>query len=40
MHVADHDAEADARIGEQLVQAVLLRGEQANELLPLPGHQA
>lgn len=36
MRVRQHHAQTDARIGEQLVQPVLLAGELATEFLSVP----
>lgn len=40
VHVTDPGPQADADVGEHLVQTILLRREHAPEFLPLPGDQA
>ena len=40
MDVADDHAESNPAVGENLVQPVLLRGQLAHQLLPLPGDQS
>ena len=40
MQIADHHAQANPTVGQHLVQPVLLRGQLADQLLPLTGNQA